>query len=187
MADAKISALTGATTPLAGTEVVPVVQSGSTKKVAISDLTAGRAVSAAQLDVDNIRVDGNTISSTNTNGNIALTPNGSGATVITNPQTVQSINAQVGTTYTLAAADAGKLVTLNNGSAITLTVPTNAVTPFAIGTTIDLAQLGAGQVTVSSSATLRSTPGAKLRAQFSGASLVKIATDEWLLVGDLTA
>lgn len=49
MADKKISALTGATTPLAGTEVLPIVQSGATVKVAVSDLTAGRAVSATQL------------------------------------------------------------------------------------------------------------------------------------------
>ena len=44
MADVKISALTAATTPLAGTEVLPIVQSGVTTKVAVSDLTAGRAV-----------------------------------------------------------------------------------------------------------------------------------------------
>jgi hypothetical protein len=49
MADKKISALTAATTPLAGTEVLPIVQSGATVKVAVSDLTAGRAVSATQL------------------------------------------------------------------------------------------------------------------------------------------
>lgn len=47
MADLKISQLTGATTPLAGTEVLPIVQSGSTVKVAVSDLTAGRPVSAS--------------------------------------------------------------------------------------------------------------------------------------------
>jgi len=46
MADLKISALTSATTPLAGTEVLPIVQSGATVKVAISNVTAGRAVSA---------------------------------------------------------------------------------------------------------------------------------------------
>jgi len=46
MADKKISALTAATTPLAGTEVLPIVQSGATVKVAVSDLTAGRAISA---------------------------------------------------------------------------------------------------------------------------------------------
>jgi hypothetical protein len=49
MADKKISALTAASTPLAGTEVLPIVQSGATVKVAVSDLTAGRAVSASQL------------------------------------------------------------------------------------------------------------------------------------------
>jgi hypothetical protein len=49
MADVKISALPAATTPVAGTEVLPIVQSSTTKKVAISDLTAGRAVSAASL------------------------------------------------------------------------------------------------------------------------------------------
>jgi hypothetical protein len=49
MADKKISQLTGATTPLAGTEVLPIVQGGNTVKVAVSDLTAGRAVSASSL------------------------------------------------------------------------------------------------------------------------------------------
>ena len=49
MADKKISALTGATTPLAGTEVLPIVQGGSTVKVAVSDLTAGRPISATEL------------------------------------------------------------------------------------------------------------------------------------------
>lgn len=53
MADQKISALTGASTPLAGTEVLPIVQSGTTKKVAVSDLTAGRAVSTGVLTVTN--------------------------------------------------------------------------------------------------------------------------------------
>lgn len=47
MADKKISALTGATTPLAGTEVLPIVQSGSTVKVSVADLTLGRAVGSA--------------------------------------------------------------------------------------------------------------------------------------------
>jgi len=49
MANTKISALTSATTPLAGTEVLPIVQAGSTVKVAVTDLTAGRAVSVSSL------------------------------------------------------------------------------------------------------------------------------------------
>ena len=47
MADKKISALTGATTPLTGTEVLPIVQGGATVKVSVADLTAGRAVGSA--------------------------------------------------------------------------------------------------------------------------------------------
>jgi len=47
MADIKISALPASTTPLAGTEVLPIVQSGSTVKVSVANLTAGRAVAMA--------------------------------------------------------------------------------------------------------------------------------------------
>jgi len=49
MADAKISALPASTTPLAGTEVLPSVQSSTTKQVSVANLTAGRAISATQL------------------------------------------------------------------------------------------------------------------------------------------
>lgn len=51
MADKKISALTASTTPLAGTEVLPIVQGGSTVKVSVANLTAGRTVTAAVLGV----------------------------------------------------------------------------------------------------------------------------------------
>lgn len=47
MADKKISALTGAITPLAGTEVLPIVQGSTTVKVSVANLTAGRAVATA--------------------------------------------------------------------------------------------------------------------------------------------
>ena len=46
MADVKISGLPASTTPLAGTEVLPVVQGGQTRQVSVANLTAGRAVSA---------------------------------------------------------------------------------------------------------------------------------------------
>ena len=49
MADLKISALTASTTPLAGTEVLPIVQSGTTKQVSVANLTAGRAISATSV------------------------------------------------------------------------------------------------------------------------------------------
>jgi hypothetical protein len=49
MADTKISALPASTTPLAGTEVLPIVQSSTTKQVSVANLTAGRAISATEL------------------------------------------------------------------------------------------------------------------------------------------
>ena len=52
MADKKISALTASTTPLAGTEVLPIVQSGATVSVTVSDLTDGRSVGAAKVNVN---------------------------------------------------------------------------------------------------------------------------------------
>lgn len=80
MSNTKISALTSATTPLAGTEVLPIVQSSTTKKVAVSDLTAGRTVSAARLDTSNNA--GGGIMSTFTSGwsNTTLSLQGSGTT-----------------------------------------------------------------------------------------------------------
>ena len=51
MADSKISALPASTTPLAGTEVLPIVQSSTTKQVSVANLTAGRAVSALSLSL----------------------------------------------------------------------------------------------------------------------------------------
>lgn len=67
MADKKISALTGATTPLAGTEVLPIVQSGSTVKVSVANLTTGRDVSVKDLAVTGSYTQGNTAITIGTN------------------------------------------------------------------------------------------------------------------------
>lgn len=97
------------------------------------------------------------------------------------------INAQTGTAYTLALSDEGKLVTLTNAAAITLTVPTNATAAFPVGARVDLAAMGAGMVTIvgASGVTVSGTPSLVTRAQYSAVSLVKTATDAWLAVGDL--
>jgi hypothetical protein len=113
---------------------------------------------------------------------------GTGDVSITGTVVAQStLNAQTGTSYTTVLADASKLVTLNNGSAITLTIPTNASVAYPVGTKIDLAQLGAGQVTVAGAGgvTVNSTPTLKFRDQYSAATCIKTATNTWLLVGDL--
>jgi hypothetical protein len=81
------------------------------------------------------------------------------------------------------------IIEINKASATTLTIPTNATTAFPVGTSIDILQVGAGQVTVSGAVgvTLNYTPGNKLRAQWSSATLFKRATDTWVLMGDLSA
>jgi hypothetical protein len=90
--------------------------------------------------------------------------------------------------YTLVLSDADKLVEMNVASANNLTVPLNSSVAFSTGTQILLAQYGAGQTTIvaTSGVTIRSN-GAKLKlnAQYSGATLVKIAENEWYLFGDI--
>lgn len=99
-------------------------------------------------------------------------------------------NAQTGTTYTPVASDAGDVVTLTNGSAITVTVPTNASVAFPIGTQITFAQMGAGKVTFAGAVgvTVYSADSfLSLRTQYSSGTLIKTATNTWLLIGDIAA
>jgi hypothetical protein len=97
-----------------------------------------------------------------------------------------TLNAQTGTTYTAVASDVNKLVTLSNASAITVTIP-NGV--FTVGQQIGFLQLGAGQVTFQGdgTSTIVSNPGVKTRAQYSIATIVCIASNTFLLTGDITA
>jgi len=101
-----------------------------------------------------------------------------------------AINAQTGTTYTTVLTDDGKLITCSNASAIALTIPPNSSVAYGIGTQINIAQLGAGTVTITAGAgvTLNSA-GAKLKtdAQYAVATCVKTDTNTWFVVGNLKA
>ncbi len=102
------------------------------------------------------------------------------------------LNAQTAT-YTVVLGDAFKLVTMSVASANDFQIPTNANVAFPIGTVINVIQIGAGQTTikaVTSGTTTISSTGAtattpKLRAQYSAASCIKVATDTWYVVGDI--
>jgi len=101
-----------------------------------------------------------------------------------------AINAQTGTTYTTVLADDGKLVTCSNASAISVTIPPNSSVAYGIGTQINFAQLGAGQVTlVAGSGVTLNSSGAKLKLkdQYSVATCVKTDTNTWFVVGNLSA
>ena len=99
-------------------------------------------------------------------------------------------DAETGTTYTLVAGNLNQLVTLNNASPITLTVPPSV---FSAGDVINIAQIGAGQVTLAQGAgvTISSTGSGtggnapKLRAKFSAASIICTASNTFLVVGDI--
>jgi hypothetical protein len=104
-----------------------------------------------------------------------------------------TLNAQTAT-YTVVLADADqKLVTMSVAGANDFLIPTNANVAFPTGTIINVIQIGAGQTTikaVTSGTTTISSTGAsaiapKLRAQFSAASCIKVATDTWYVVGDI--
>jgi hypothetical protein len=108
---------------------------------------------------------------------------------LTDPKINLAINAQ-SAAYTLVLADNNKVVIVSNASAVNLSVPTNASVAFPIGAQITIIQGGAGKVTVVAvtpgTTTVNATPSAGLRAQSSGVSLIKTATDVWYLLGDLT-
>lgn len=92
--------------------------------------------------------------------------------------------------YTLILGDADKLVEMNSASANNLTIPPNANVAFPTGTQILISQYGAGQTTLvaGSGVTLRSDSGKlKISSQYSGATLIKIATNEWYIFGSLAA
>jgi hypothetical protein len=101
-----------------------------------------------------------------------------------------AINAQTGTTYSVVLSDDGKLVTCDNAASISLTIVPNSTAAFGIGTQINIMQLGAGTVTITAGAgvTLQSA-GSKLKtdAQYAVATCAKIATDTWVVVGNLKA
>jgi hypothetical protein len=94
-------------------------------------------------------------------------------------RTIVSVSAS----KTLALSDRGTKQMCSSASAIVITVPTNASVAFAIGTEIDIFRNGAGAVSVTSSATIRTAGTLAITAQWRAAHLTKIATDEWILIG----
>lgn len=98
------------------------------------------------------------------------------------------INTQTGTTFAPALTDAGRLITLNNASAIAVTIAADATTNFPVGTQLLLMQLGAGQVTVSGAVgvTIVSRSGTKTAGQYALISLIKVAANQWVVGGDAT-
>ena len=176
MADLKISQLPAASTPLAGTEVLPIVQSGSTVQVSVNNLTAGKAVSAStvtattvtattfagSLDTNvaaaKLTVSGTSAvaSGTDTNISVTLTPKGTG--VVTNGSTYndtygkvraipQSGSAKVAS-YTLVVADVGRFIELGTSGSIIVPDAT-----FSAGDEVVIFNNTSGSITITLSIT----------------------------------
>lgn len=110
-------------------------------------------------------------------------------TWIEQDDTTLAFNAQTGTTYTLVAADLGKLVTTSNASAITVTVPPSV---FTTGNTINVQSIGVGLttfaqgagVTITSTGATASAP--VLRARYSACTIICTGSNTFTIVGDLS-
>lgn len=119
---------------------------------------------------------------------------GDGTNALDYASSTLQLNAQTGTTYTFVLADKDKLVTASNAAAQTYSIPTNASVAYPTGTQINIIAIGAGQVTIQAvtpgTTTVASTGATstapKLRAQYSSATLIKVATDTWYVVGDIS-
>jgi len=104
-----------------------------------------------------------------------------------------TLNAQTATYTAVLTDNRNKLVTMNVATANDFLIPTNANVAFPIGSVINVIQIGAGKTTIEAvtpGTTTISSTGAtatapELRAQFSAASCIKVATDTWYVIGDI--
>ena len=153
-----------------------------TSVVASTGLTGGTITGSGTIAIDTSVTADLTTAQTLTNKSL------------TSPLINLGVNTQTGTTYTPVLSDNGKIVTLNNASAISVTIPTNASVAYPVGAQINFAWItGAGQPTISAvtsgTTTIISTGAAsaspKLRVVNSTATCVKIATDIWIVMGDI--
>lgn len=173
----KISALTAlGATPAVG-DIIPITDvsdttgsaQGTTKKVTVANLVAAAPVQSVAGRTGTVTVDAGDLTDGDFGGTAIL---GFDAT----------LNDQTGTAYTILASDAGKVITCNNGSAVTVTVPAS----LGAGFTCSVVQKGAGQVTFSASSTTINNRQShtKIAGQHGVATLISTASDVFVLAGD---
>jgi hypothetical protein len=112
---------------------------------------------------------------------------------LTDPKINLAFDAETAS-YTAILANNGQVVTMDNASANTFSIPTNASVAFPIGTQINVLQIGAGQTTIqavtSGTTTIQSTGASaaapKLRVRYSAATCLKAGTDLWYVFGDIS-
>jgi len=197
----KITALPAFSGTPASTDVVPIVDvsgTATTKKVSLANIV--NLANVGNLRAVNDLNDVASASGARTNLGLGTAATKAVGTADTNVIAVSSgavdlggntisgfdasINDQTGTAYTLLAGDNGKVVVLNNGSAVTVTVPSG----LGAGFNCSFVQKGAGQVSFdnnSGATTINNRQShTKINAQYGVASLVAYAADTFILAGD---
>ena len=169
MANKKISELGVLTTP-AGADILAIVDDTdtTTKQVSVTNLMTQAPVQTADISSFITGVTAGELGDFDFDDNAIL---GFSA----------SKNDQIGTTYTVAASDNGKVVVLNNASAITVDIDTG----LPAGFNCSFVQKGAGQVSFAGTATVNNRQShTKINGQYGVASIVAYATDTYILAGD---
>jgi hypothetical protein len=161
MADAKISALPAASTPVAGTEVLPIVQSSTTVKLAISSLSPGLGPLST-----------NTVDGTNLVGFMNIPFNSQSAA------------------YTTVLADSGKVIfhPSTDANARTFTIPANGTVAYPVGTAITFINMTSQIVTIAITTdtmylSSAGTTGSRSLAQYGSATAIKMTSTTWLISG----
>jgi len=105
-------------------------------------------------------------------------------------QAIVAINAQTGTAYTTVLTDVGKLITITNAAAQSVTIPPNSSVAYGVGDQINIMALATATTTIVAGAgvTLNSN-GAKLvlNGQYAVATCLKTDTNTWVVVGNVKA
>ena len=169
MANKKISEL-GVLSTVAGADFLAVVDDtdSTTKQLTVTNLMAAAPVQTADISSFITGVTAGELGDFDFDDNAIL-----GFSASTNDQT--------GTTYTVAASDNGKVVVLDNASAITVDIDTG----LPAGFNCSFVQKGAGQVSFAGTATVNNRQShTKINGQYGVASIVAYATDTYILAGD---
>ena len=172
MANKKITALPELTSP-AGADLLAIVDdvagTPTTKKITATNIMGLAPVQSVAGRTGTVTVDAGDLTDGNFDG-----------TAISGFDA--SINDQTGTAYTLLASDNGKVVTLDNGSSVTVTIPSG----LGVGFNCSFIQKGAGQVSFSASGTTiyNRQSHTKINGQYGVASIVACTANTFILAGD---
>jgi hypothetical protein len=176
----------------AGSPVAPSLPANSISLATVavaagaSVITSGNITDTRVLATSNVPAQGDISSVT---AGAGLTGGGSSGAVTL--ATSIATNSQTVTSYTLALADNGKLITFNNSGATAVTIPLNSSVALPIGAAIIMAQFDTGQVTVQGASGVvvesagASSSAPKTRTLYSSIAAIQIAANNWYVTGDL--